>query len=248
MQIPQAGQAVILNVQVENNAGFRSKLATKIVYFAGVRFESVLAIPKWNRIDLNWQTAGQTFGAAYDVYRLKKGETGPGERIAHGIRSIENNSQGVANYQIQDFNVDPGSGYRYYVEAVFELAFESGTREYHSKSKIVGQTAMVEVVDVVSNLAPNPTRGPVTFSVEIPPSFNETSRGPSRIPTDVDVAVFNVRGQLVRALKRSSELNSVVTLSWDGTTQDGKQVPSGVYFLRVKAGETEGFRKIVMLR
>ncbi|HEU4929624.1 MAG TPA: hypothetical protein VFU38_07315, partial [Candidatus Krumholzibacteria bacterium] len=203
MQIPQAGQHIILTVQVENNAGFKSPLATKVVYFAGVRFESVLAIPKWNRIDVNWQTVGQTFGAVYDVYRLEKGESGPGERIVRGIRSVENNSQGVANYQVQDFDVQAGTEYRYYVEGVFDLPYEGGSREYRSKSKVVGQTAMVQVVDVVSNVTPNPTRGSVTFSVSVPPSFNETSRGPSRIPTDLDIAVFNVRGQLVRALKRS---------------------------------------------
>lgn len=248
MQIPQAGQAVILNVQVENNAGFKSKLATKIVYFAGVRYQSLIAYPKWKRMYVKWQTTGQTFGAMYDVYRLKNGETGPGTRIAHGIRSIENNSQGFANYEVQDFDIEPGSEYRYYVDGVFELPYEGGSREYHSKSRMIGQTAMVDVVDVVSNIAPNPTRGSVTFSLDVPPTFNETRFGPSRIATDVDVAVFNVRGQLVRALKKGSELNSVVTLRWDGTDQDGTPVPSGVYFLRVKAGETEGFRKIVMLR
>jgi len=40
----------------------------------------------------------------------------------------------------------------------------------------------------------------------------------------------------------------VVTLRWDGTTQSGSQAPSGVYFLRVKAGDAEGVRKIVLLR
>jgi flagellar hook assembly protein FlgD len=121
-------------------------------------------------------------------------------------------------------------------------------REYHSKSTTVGQTAMVGVTDVVSNLAPNPTRGSVTFSVSIPRSFEETDRGPSRIPTDVDVRVYNVQGQLIRTLKRDSELNTVVTMRWDGTTQNGLHAPSGVYFLRVKAGDTEGVRKIVLLR
>ena len=248
MQIPQAGQQIILAVQVENNAGFKSRVATKVVYFAGVRYQSVLAYPKWKRMYVKWQTTGQTFGARYDVYRLKNGETGPGVRIAQRIPSIDNNSQGIANYEIQDFDIEPGSEYRYYVDGVFELPYEGGMRVYHSKSKVIGQTMMVDVVDVVSNIAPNPTRGTVTFSLDVPPTFNETRFGPSRIPTDVDVAVYNVRGQLVRAIKRSSEMNSVVTLRWDGTAQDGTPVPSGVYFLRVRAGETEGFRKIVMLR
>ncbi len=131
---------------------------------------------------------------------------------------------------------------------MFELPYEGGSREYRSKSNVVGQTAMLELVDVISNIAPNPTSGSVTFSVWVPPSFSETSFGPLRVPTDLDVAVYNVRGQLIRAIKRSRELNSILTLKWDGTRQDGEPVPSGVYFVRVKTGDREGFRKIVMLR
>ncbi len=248
LSIPQAGQHIVLVARVENRVGFRSQPTTKVVFFAGVRFERVIALPKWNRIDVTWQTTGETFGASYNVYRLAPGEAMPGTRIAEGPGPIETGPHGEARYQVHDFDVSAGKDYRYYVEGVFELPYDGGMREYRSKSTLVGQTAMVEVADVVSNLAPNPTRGSVTFSVSVPQSFEQTNRGPSRIPTDVDVRVYNVQGQLIRTLKQSGELNSIVTLRWDGTTQGGLQAPSGVYFLRVKAGDAEGVRKIVLLR
>jgi len=248
ISIPQAGQKIVLVAEVENGVAVHSPPATKVVFFAGVRFDRVIALPKWNRIDLLWETTGETFGALYDVYRLEEGQAMPGTRIAQRVSPIGTGPRGQVRYQIHDFDVAVGHDYRYYVEGVFELPFDGGSREYRSKSKVVGQTAMVEVADVVSNLAPNPTRGTVTFSVAVPRSFENTERGQSRVPTDVDVRVYNVRGQLIRTIKQSSELNAVVTLRWDGTTQGGSPAPSGIYFLRVKAGDAEGVRKIVLLR
>jgi hypothetical protein len=245
--LSQVGQ-VAFTVRAFNEINFKSKRTTKTVYFAGVRYDRVVAIPKWNRIDVAWETMGETFGAKYDVYRLERGHAMPGTLIAQNVYPYQTGSQGQPMYQVHDFGVTAGTDYRYYIDGVFDLAVEGGTKQYSSRSQIVGQTAMIQVVDVVSNLAPNPTRGTVTFSVAVPKSFDETPRGPSRIPTDVDIRVYNVRGQLMRTLKRSEELNTVLTMRWDGTMQDGVPAPSGVYFLRVKAGETEAVRKIVLLR
>jgi flagellar hook assembly protein FlgD len=151
-------------------------------------------------------------------------------------------------YHYYDTGVVPGREYRYYAEAVFALPYEGGTREYRSRSAVVGQTAMFDVVDIVSQLAPNPTAGTVNFSVAVPKSFRPTAFGQARVPTDIDVRVYNVRGQLVRTLRTGSVLDAALTMSWDGTYQDGTQAPSGVYFLRVEAGEEELVRKIVLLR
>ncbi len=245
--LSQVGQVAFI-VQAYNEVNFKSTPAIKTVYFAGVRYDRVVALPKWNRIDVAWETTGETFGAKFDVYRLERGQAMPGTLVAQNVYPYATSSQGQPMYQVHDFNVTAGTDYRYYIDGVFDLPFDGGTKQYSSPSEIVGQTAMIQVVDVVSNLAPNPTRGTVTFSVAVPKSFDQTPRGPSRIPTDVDIRVYNVRGQLMRTLKRSGELNSVVTMRWDGTTQDGDPVPSGVYFLRVKAGDTESVRKIVLLR
>jgi hypothetical protein len=248
LAIAQTGIAM-LNVQVENNAGFRSRLATKMVYFAGVRYDRLVAVPKWNRIDLSWETPGETFGAKFDVYRLEQGDAMPGMLLAQNVAPNRIGPLGQPVFLLQDFDITVGTDYRYYIEGVFDLPSEGGgTREFVSRSALVVQTAMVPVTDLVSDVAPNPTRDTVTFSVAVPKTFNETSQGPTRVPTDVDIRVYNVRGQLVRTLKTSSELNTVLTMRWDGTTQDGLQVPSGVYFLRVQAGEAEEVRKIVLLR
>jgi len=239
---------VTFSVRAYNKINFKSKLAFKSVYFAGVHYDRVLALPMSDRIVVGWETLGETFGAKFDVYRLERGQAMPGTPIAQNVRPYTTGPHGQLIYHVQDLDVVAGSDYRYYINGVFDLPFEGGTRTYSSKSKVVGQTAMLEIVNAVSNLAPNPTRGAVTFSVSVPRSIEQTPRGPARLPTEVDVSVYNVRGQLMRNLKHSGELNSVLTMRWDGTMQDGEPVPSGVYFLRVIAGEVETVRKIVLLR
>lgn len=241
---------VAFNVYAENEIKFKSKPTTKLVYFAGVRYQRVLALPKWNRMEVSWETRGETFGATFDVYRLGSGQSKPGTLVAQNVSPVGTSSEGQPIYKVHDFDVEPGRDYRYYVEGVFLLPYEGGMREYRSQSTTVGQIAMVQVLggDLLSNVAPNPTHGAVTFSVAVPKTLTNTPRGPLRVPTNVDIRVYDVRGQLVRTLKNSSELNSVVTMRWDGTSQSGVPAPSGIYFLRVKAGDDEAIRKVVLLR
>ncbi|MCI0450762.1 MAG: T9SS type A sorting domain-containing protein [Candidatus Latescibacteria bacterium] len=245
--LSQVGQVAFI-VQAYNEIKFKSAPATKTVYFAGVRYNRLVAVPKRDVVIVSWETIGETFGARFDLYRLEQGQSMPGTLIAQNVRPYDTGYSGQPMYRVFDTDVKSGSDYRYYIEGVFDLPYEGGTREYRSQSKVVAQTAMLELVDIVSNVAPNPTRGSVTFSVAVPPTFEESTFGQLPIPTNVDIRVYNVRGQLVRTLKTTSELNPVITLRWDGTYQDGTPAPSGIYFLRVISGEEEGVRKIVMLR
>ena len=66
--------------------------------------------------------------------------------------------------------------------------------------------------------------------------------------TQVEVSIFNVRGQVVRVLKEGLLEQGDHDLVWDGKNSDGQLLPSGqyVYSLRTKAGSTA--KKMIMLR
>jgi hypothetical protein len=106
----------------------------------------------------------------------------------------------------------------------------------------------MEAGEVISRIAPNPSRGEVTFSVAVPRTYGGPRLAPVREATPVEVGIYNVRGQLVRVLKQGGEFSDVVTLRWDGTDRANQAVPSGVYFVRAVAGTTEGVQKIVLIR
>ena len=86
------------------------------------------------------------------------------------------------------------------------------------------------------SLAPNPARRRVSID------FTLTSAGV------IDVDVLDVTGRRVRALGASAKLAvGRHTLSWEGRDDQDRPAPSGLYFVRVRAGGIDAVRKVVIL-
>ncbi len=248
VDLAQVGMTAF-GVDARNMAGYSSSFTSKVVYFVGVNFTRTGVIAKQNRNRVVWQIAGNPFGAKFDVYRLDPGEAMPGKLIHQNVAPSGPPTGGFVPFLYDDHDIVPGQDYRYYVEGGFVLPFEGGTRAYVSRSSVIGQTAMIPLTeDVISNIAPNPSRGPVTLSVAIPRTFGGTERAPTRLATPVEVSIFSVTGQLVRKLTSGSSLEDVMTLHWDGNNQSHQPMPSGIYFVRATAGSSKGHQKIVLIR
>jgi hypothetical protein len=85
------------------------------------------------------------------------------------------------------------------------------------------------------------------------PFPNPTSQGTSIAfelgsPTQVDVVVYNARGQRVRTLSRGRQAPGRQLLRWDGRNESGIKAPSGVYFIRMRLGGEALTRKVVLQR
>jgi len=64
----------------------------------------------------------------------------------------------------------------------------------------------------------------------------------------VSIEVFNILGQKVKTLvNENMEANSYVR-NWDGRSDDGAQVSSGIYFYKMIAGEFSATKKAVLLK
>ena len=70
----------------------------------------------------------------------------------------------------------------------------------------------------------------------VPNPFNPSTRITLELPAagQVQLAVFDVRGRLVRALYQGSLPGGPHVVSWDGTRSDGSRVPSGVYYYKLR--------------
>ena len=60
--------------------------------------------------------------------------------------------------------------------------------------------------------------------------------------------VYNVKGELVQTLIDDVVSEGEVSVTWDATDRYGRQISSGVYFYRLRGGEIEMSRKMILLR
>lgn len=67
-------------------------------------------------------------------------------------------------------------------------------------------------------------------------------------PTHVRLSIYDPRGRLVRGLVDTEQLAGAHDQTWDGTDQQGRFVPSGVYFYRLQAGDLDDTRRMVLVK
>jgi hypothetical protein len=65
--------------------------------------------------------------------------------------------------------------------------------------------------------------------------------------SDWSLTVFNISGQVVKRFEGSSPAG-VVTVTWDGTDQDGRPVATGIYLYRMDAGGFADTKKMLLLK
>jgi len=83
---------------------------------------------------------------------------------------------------------------------------------------------------------PNPTLGKATIA------YGLAKEGP------VKLSIYNALGQVVRELVSENQRPGFHRVEWDGKSQAGKQVTSGIYFYRLNAGGFTKTNKLIVVR
>ena len=81
--------------------------------------------------------------------------------------------------------------------------------------------------------APNPSRGPVRFSLELPAA------------TTAEVTIYDAAGRRVRALFKGSVAAGTRALAWDGRDEFGRRAGAGIYFARASAPGVVRMQRVV---
>jgi hypothetical protein len=64
----------------------------------------------------------------------------------------------------------------------------------------------------------------------------------------VNLAIYSVRGEIVKQLVNERREQGLHAIVWDGTDRGGRGVPSGVYLARFVAGSVGMTQRLVLLR
>jgi methionine-rich copper-binding protein CopC len=93
---------------------------------------------------------------------------------------------------------------------------------------------------------------PTSFALaqNYPNPFNPSTEIPFSLPvnSEVQLDIFNVLGQKVTTLVAGEMPAGEHVVTWDGTSDDGSSVSSGVYFYRISASDFHETRKMMMLK
>ncbi len=132
----------------------------------------------------------------------------------------------------------PGSGHT----PVLSSGFAAQVVEFfyaHPKPGVTDVAAAGEILPVTMGLSnsPNPFRHTSTLRFLI-----------SR-PGLVDIEIFDLRGRLTRIIERGAQFPAGPrTIEWNGRDDQGRVVPPGIYFARLRTGERIETRKLTLLR
>ena len=119
-----------------------------------------------------------------------------------------------------------------------------------SGSQAIGNTITLGKVEVSRPLPktyalaqnyPNPFNPSTTIQFTIPGSDQDVS-----VPATL--RVYNLRGALVKTLYSGDIGPGQYTMHWDGKTERGEKVASGIYLYRLQTGDFSSTKKMVVVK
>lgn len=127
-----------------------------------------------------------------------------------------------------------------------------GILSYHcTPHPFMQGTVMVEqITDVRSNgnsVLPKKFRLLQNF----PNPFNASTLISYQLPQtgEVTLTIYNILGQKVRIFQPGKQSAGSYSINWDGSNQEGSQVSSGIYFYRLRAGDSfNQVRKMTLIK
>lgn len=124
------------------------------------------------------------------------------------------------------------------------IAFEDATRGLATIStnignsilNIIGESTNSSELFFINQNYPNPFNPSTTISYTLPEESNVT------------INIYNLLGNRVARIFSSIQPLGTHSIQWNGTDQQGNQVPTGIYFYQLQAGDFVQTKKMVLMR
>jgi hypothetical protein len=181
-----------------------------------------------NTVRLSWATASETNNFGFDVEK-----SGDGLLFAKiGFVPGNGTTTQPQSYSFVQSNVRPGKHFYRLKQIDTDGAFEH--------SSVIEATVLPPARFSLFQNYPNPFNPETRIRFDIPNLQGEN------VP--VQLAVYNLFGQLVRTLVNEERGPGVHEIQWDGRSEEGVAAPSGMYFYTVRAGEFRETKKMLLVR
>ncbi len=190
-----------------------------------------------NYVQLNWITQSETNLVGYRILRSTENTLQTAEDMNIMVAALNTSTQ--QTYQFVDEEIEAPVLLYYWLQYVNT----DGTSGFHGPVSIfVEQNDNPDVPPIIPELTrlesifPNPFIGDTTIRYSL------------KTPNQVEISIYNVKGQLMASFHKNNDKAGIYQTTWSGINLIGKACPSGVYFVKMKAGECVEVRKILLLK
>jgi len=195
-----------------------------------------VAITWQNSVRLSWVTQSETGLLGYYIYRGSSSELSTSSLISELIAPTNTSSQ--TYYTYDDKEISQSGMYFYWLYSQ-EL---DGSGTYNGPVSIMvnleGQPGLPDIPlhTGLQTIYPNPFNPSTTISYQL--------EGPGQ----VELSIYNARGQIVRTFSRHHATPGYFNLVFDGKDSSGNSLSSGVYHVVMISGKQVSNQKIVLLK
>ncbi len=180
-----------------------------------------------NTVRLEWTTQSETENLGFHIFRSES-ENGNYNRITQSMIPGAGTSQSVHRYQYIDESIQTGKTYYYKLADVNY----NGILTMHGPITVLTAPKNYEL----GQNYPNP------FNPQTKITYRMTE------PGNVQLGIYNLRGQLIRTLISQDMPIGEHSVIWDGKNESGQLVPSGTYIYRIKINNFEDTKKMELIK
>lgn len=189
-----------------------------------------------NNVSLNWTSQSESNMVGYNVFRANSNQQSDAVKINPAIIAATNTSS-EQNYSFTDHSIDAGDYYYWLqsVEANNETAFHGPVHVSYNPGTGMPDPEY-QYKHFLKGAYPNPFNPSTSIQYELAEAAN------------VEIVIFNAKGQKVRTFNQSHNNKGTYNVVWDGLDENGTSVNSGVYFYRMTAGKSVQSKKMLLVK
>ncbi len=180
---------------------------------------------------LKWQTKSEIRNLGFNIMRAVTAE-GPWTKINSALIAGAGTSTQEHNYEYVDNSIQEAGTVFYKVEQIDT----DGTMSSFGPVSVEVDGAAVPKKFALRQNYPNPFNAHTTIEYDVPRASN------------VRLTIFNTRGELVKELCNSEQSAGSHRLVWDGTSNSGTLAASGIYFVKMQAGDFQKTFKMLFAK
>lgn len=190
-----------------------------------------------NYVNLTWVTQSETNVMGFYVYRSTTNDLSGAELISTMIPATNTSQQQFYTYTDSDLYSD-GLYYYWLQNSDFD-----GSSNFH------GPVHVSYSADGQNNGSPE-IPSFTELKAIYPNPFNPIAYIPFSVASrkNVDIKIYNTRGQVVRSFTLGTKEAGSYRLEWNGMDDNGKACSTGVYYVRMTAGNDSFVRKAVLMK